>query len=223
VSKNNLNHCKFSPAKRIFDIVLSIKGLALLTPFWAVAWFLILLEDGFPVFIKQRRIGKNGIVFDSFKFRSMHKLSLDEHVSIQAREDDTRITKVGRFLRNTALDESPQLINILMGQMSFVGPRPLLQSEVEINGQEQQFDITKIPGYRERTSIVPGLTGLAQLYHSRDIPRKDKFQYDLEYIATRSFLLDLKLIALSILVTLLGRWEVRKPKLIWLRKSNTKK
>ena len=206
--------------KRIFDIIVSIKGLVVLSPFWAVAWFLIFLEDGFPVMIKQKRIGKDGIPVGSFKFRSMNKVSLGEKVSLQAQEDDERITRVGRFLRNTALDESPQLINILLGQMSFVGPRPLLQSEVEINGEEQSIDITKIPGYIERTSVIPGLTGLAQLYHSRDIPRKDKFRYDLEYIKKRSFWLDLKLILLSIMVTLLGRWEMRKPKLAWLRKSN---
>ena len=206
--------------KRVLDFVGSIKGLILISPFWAVAWFLILLEDGFPVMIKQKRIGKDGIPFDSLKFRSMHKISLGEKVSIQAQEDDKRITRVGRFLRNTALDESPQLINILLGQMSFVGPRPLLLSEVELNGEKQHVDIAKIPGYRERTSIIPGLTGLAQLYHSRDIPRKDKFQYDLEYIGKRSLLLDLRLIGLSILVTLLGRWEARKPKLSLLRHSN---
>ena len=170
--------------------------------------------------IKQKRIGKDGIPFDSFKFSSMHKLALGEKVSLQAQEDDKRVTRVGRILRNTALDESPQLINILLGQMSFLGPRPLLQSEVEINGEKQHIDITKIPGYEERTSIIPGLTGLAQLYHSRDIPRKDKFRYDLEYVKKRSLLLDLKLIALSVLVTLLGRWETRKPKLSLLRHGN---
>jgi lipopolysaccharide/colanic/teichoic acid biosynthesis glycosyltransferase len=220
VSKHNLNHSRLPLTKRILDVATSIKGLVLLSPFWAVAWFLILLEDGFPVLIKQKRIGKDGVPFDSFKFRSMHKVSLGEDVCIQAQEGDKRITRVGRFLRNTALDESPQLINILLGQMSFVGPRPLLQSEVEINGKKQHIEITKIPGYVERTSIVPGLTGLAQLYHSRDIPRKDKFQYDLEYIEKRSLLLDLKLILLSIMVTLLGRWEVRKPKLSLLSKSH---
>ena len=208
-------------AKRIFDIVSALNGLVLVSPFWAVAWFLILLEDGFPVLIKQKRIGKDGQIFDSFKFRSMYKVSLSEKVSIQAGERDTRITNVGRFLRNTALDESPQLINILMGQMSFVGPRPLLQSEVEINGEQDQIEITKIPGYKERTSVVPGLTGLAQLYHSRDIPRKDKFRYDLEYIKKRSLVYDVRLIALSVMVSLLGRWEVRRPKLTWLRHSDS--
>jgi lipopolysaccharide/colanic/teichoic acid biosynthesis glycosyltransferase len=220
VSEHNFNHSRLPLAKRVFDIIISLKGLVLVAPFWAVAWFLILLEDGFPVMIKQKRIGKDGIPFDSFKFRSMHKVSLGEKVNIQAQEDDKRITRVGRFLRNTALDESPQLINILLGQMSFVGPRPLLQSEVEINGEKQHIEITKIPGYRERTSIIPGLTGLAQLYHSRDIPRKDKFRYDLEYIKKRSLALDLKLILLSIMVTLLGRWETRKPKLSILDRSH---
>lgn len=136
-----MNHSQRTSTKSVVDIVLSMFGLISLAPFWAVTWFLILLEDGFPVLIKQKRIGKNGKGFDSYKFRFMHRISLDEKISIQAQEDDARITKIGRFLRNTAMDESPQLINILIGQMSFVGPRPLLQSEVEINGEEKHVDI----------------------------------------------------------------------------------
>jgi len=215
-----MNYEHRSRLKWFFDGLLSFVGLILLSPIWAVAWFLILLEDGGPVLIKQKRIGKNGVIFDSFKFRSMYKTSLAENINIQAQEDDARVTRFGRFVRNTALDESPQLINVLMGEMSFVGPRPLLQSEVEINGGEQHVDITSIPGYSERSSVIPGLTGLAQLYHSRDIARRDKFRYDLEYIKKCSLRLDVKLIALSILVTLLGRWETRKPKLALLRDSN---
>ena len=216
-----MDHRRASFSKRFFDVALSVIGLAFLPPVWALVWIAVIFDDGFPVFLKQKRIGKDGRLFDSFKIRSMTRSSLNDHSNVQAKENDSRITRIGRFLRNTAMDESPQLINILMGEMSFVGPRPLLQSEVEINNDEEQHvDITSLPGYRERSSVVPGLTGLAQLYHSRDIQRRDKFRCDLEYIKSRSLTLDLKLIALSVLVTLLGRWETRKPKLALLRDSN---
>ena len=215
-----MNFYKNSFTKRILDIFLSLLGLVMLSPVWAVIWIAVLMEDGFPVLLKQKRIGKNGIPFDSFKLRSMNKTSLREEISAQAKEDDPRITKIGKILRNTAMDESPQLINILRGEMSFVGPRPLLQAEVEVNSDNQNVDIHKIPGYEQRTAITPGLTGLAQLYHSRDIPRADKFCYDVEYIKQRSLLLDLKLIALSFLVTFTGKWETRKPKLSWLHESH---
>jgi len=215
-----MNHGKISITKRILDILLSLLGLVMLSPVWAVIWIAVLVEDGFPVLLKQKRIGKKGIPFDSFKLRSMYKTSTNEEISTQAKEDDPRITKIGKVLRNTAMDESPQLINILIGEMSFVGPRPLLQSEVEVNGGNQYIDIRKIPGYEQRSAITPGLTGLAQLYHSRDIPREEKFRYDLEYIKQRSLLLDLKLIALSLLVTFTAKWETRKPKLSWLHRKH---
>jgi lipopolysaccharide/colanic/teichoic acid biosynthesis glycosyltransferase len=199
---------------------MSIIGLILLAPFWIVIWFVILFEDGLPILIKQKRIGKDGRLFSAYKFRSMHKSSLTEEVNTQAGENDSRITKIGRVLRNTAMDESPQLINILLGQMSFVGPRPLLEHEVQVSKSSEDTDMTKIPGYAQRIAILPCLTGLAQLYHSRDIPRQDKFKCDLEYAEKRNLWFDLKLIVLSILVTLLGRWERRNAKLTWLRKRN---
>jgi len=207
-----MNDRKLSFTKRIFDIFLALVGLVMISPLWAIIWIAVVMEDGFPVLLRQKRIGKNGVPFDSFKLRSMDKTSTNEEVSTQATEDDPRITRIGRILRNTAMDESPQLINILLGEMSFVG--------LEVNGENQCIDIRKIPGYEQRSGITPGLTGLAQLYHSRDIPRVDKFRCDLEYIKKRSLLLDLKLITLSILVTLTGRWERRKPKLPWLYKSH---
>jgi len=220
VSGIYINHEHQSSSKRLFDILLSLVGLVFLSPLWAIVWIAVVMEDGFPVLLRQKRIGKNGVHFDSFKLRSMDKAALSEEISTQAKEDDPRITGIGRILRNTAMDESPQLINILLGEMSFVGPRPLLQSEVEVNGDNQYIDIRKIPGYEQRSGITPGLTGLAQLYHSRDIPREEKFHYDLQYIKQRSLLLDLKLIALSFLVTFTAKWETRKPKLSWLHRNH---
>ena len=209
----------YYPLKRVFDVLLALFGLMVLSPLWVVIWIAIVIEDGVPVFIKQRRVGKDGKIFDYYKFRSMTKSSLAEETSIQAKPNDQRITKTGRLIRNTAMDESPQLFNILLGEMSFVGPRPLLPSEVEVHGSDD-CNITGIPGFERRISILPGLTGPAQLYMPRDVPREKKFECDLMYIRQRCLLIDFRLIALSILVTLFGRWEVRRPKLGLLRKSD---
>lgn len=198
--------------KRLLDIIMSLFGLLILAPVWVIIWLSIVIEDGFPVVIKQCRIGKDGKQFDAYKFRSMHRSSLNDCVNIQAHENDARITKIGRILRNTAIDESPQLLNILLGQMSFVGPRPLLACEVEVHNPVN-FDLRDIPGYNDRISVVPGLTGLAQFCASRDLPREEKFKYDLIYIQHQCLLLDMKLILYSLAVTFLGRWETRNKKL----------
>jgi len=203
--------------KRAFDIVLSGLGLILSSWLWALIWIAIIMEDGFPVLIRQRRIGKNGRIFISLKFRSMVESTLDEKVNTQATENDPRITKVGRFLRKTALDELPQLMNIFIGDMSFVGPRALLPDEVEVNGDCRNTKINNIPGYEKRVMVRPGLTGIAQIYAPRDLPRKHKFKYDLLYIRKTGFLFDLKLILISFLVTFNGTWERRSAKLRFLK------
>jgi len=199
--------------KRIFDLGLSSIGLVISAWVWAIITILIILEDGFPFVIYQLRIGKQGRLFKSFKFRSMKRWALEEEVCAQALEDDPRVTGVGRILRKTALDELPQLLNILQGDMSFVGPRPILPFEVEVMANGGCVDIKKIPGYDKRIQIIPGLTGIAQLYAPRDITREEKFKMDIEYIKKHNFLLDVKLIFLSFIVTLLGNWEHRGEKL----------
>jgi len=198
--------------KRMLDIFMALIGLIILAPVWMILWIVIIGEDGSPVFIKQKRIGKDGRHFSAFKFRSMHTSSLSECVNVQAYENDARITKIGKILRNTAIDESPQLINILRGDMSFVGPRPLLSCEVEVHNPSPS-DIEDIPGYDQRISVVPGLTGIAQLCMPRDVSREKKFEYDLMYISKRCLLTDIKLILFSLAVTFLGRWEKRGRKL----------
>jgi lipopolysaccharide/colanic/teichoic acid biosynthesis glycosyltransferase len=208
----NVSFPFYHPVKRLSDISMALFGLLMLAPAWCVIWLCIAIEDGFPVFIKQRRIGRSGTEFSAYKFRSMDKASLDEWVNHQAHENDSRITKVGAILRKTAIDESPQLINILRGEMSFVGPRPLLSCEVELHNPAH-FDIRDVPGYDQRISVVPGLTGLAQFCAPRDLPREKKFEYDLMYIRNRCLLIDIKLILFSLAVTFLGRWEKRSTKL----------
>jgi lipopolysaccharide/colanic/teichoic acid biosynthesis glycosyltransferase len=196
-------------AKRLFDLPLAALGLLASGPLWPCVALAIKLNDGGPVFYGQHRVGKGGHQFKSWKFRSMIPDS-DQHFGpLQARSGDSRVTRVGRILRAIALDELPQLWNIVKGDMSFVGPRALLPEEIEVYGGEELIPLEKIPGYEQRHRVRPGLTGLAQIYADRDIPRRYKFRYDLLYIKKQSFWLDLKLIVLSLWITSRGKWEYR--------------
>jgi len=132
--------------------------------------------------------------------------------AVQAVENDPRVTKVGRILRDTAMDELPQLWNIFKGDMSFVGPRALRPNEKEVQGDPDTRAIEDIPGYHQRHAVRPGLTGLTQVYLPGETPRRKKFRYDLLYIRKRTFWLDLKLIALSFWITFRGKWESRAQK-----------
>jgi lipopolysaccharide/colanic/teichoic acid biosynthesis glycosyltransferase len=202
-----------SLAKRVFDVALAGLGLVASAPLWGLIALAIKLDDGGPVFYGQARVGREGRQFRSWKFRSMVAESDARFGPRQAGEADPRVTRVGRVLRATAMDELPQLWNILRGDMSFVGPRPLMPEEIEVNGAGQAVPLDKIPGYEDRHRVVPGLTGLAQVCADRDIPRRQKFRYDVLYIRRRTFWLDLRLIALSFWITFRGAWERRGRKL----------
>jgi lipopolysaccharide/colanic/teichoic acid biosynthesis glycosyltransferase len=206
--------------KRLFDIFLSSIGLILSSPLWFLFSLAIKLEDRGPVFYKQERMGKDGRIFNALKFRSMIPDAEKGLGAIQAKENDPRVTKVGRFLRATAMDELPQLWNIFRGDMSFVGPRALRPKEIEVREQENRrysfnggIPLEEITGYYARQSVRPGLTGMAQVYLPSDAPRRHKFRYDLLYIKNQSFLLDLKLIFLSFWITFMGKWESRERKI----------
>ena len=198
--------------KRLFDICLSSVGIIGSSPLWFVFSLAIRLEDRGPVFYTQERVGKNGKTFKALEFRSMIKDAEKGAGPVQATENDPRVTKVGRILRATAMDELPQLVNILKGDMSFVGPRALRPEEREVHGNPIILRIEDIPGYKERLTVRPGLTGLAQVYLPTDAPRRRKFRYDLLYIKNHSFLLDLKLIFFSFWITFRGKWEYRGKK-----------
>ena len=200
---------QISLAKRAFDLALSSAGLVLSAPVAAVVATAIFLEDGGPIFYGQERVGEGGAIFRALKFRSMVPNAEAGVGALQASENDPRITRVGRVLRATALDELPQLWNIVRGDMSFVGPRALRPGEIETTGSGAHVDMETIPGYAERHSVRPGLTGIAQVYAPRDVPRRHKFKYDLIYVANRSFSLDMRLILLSFWITFRGRWEHR--------------
>ena len=195
--------------KRLFDATLAGIGLIVSAPLWMLIPAAIKLEDGGPIFFPQNRVGRDGIVFKALKFRSMVPDADRKFGPVQAREHDPRVTRIGRLLRATAMDELPQLWNIFVGDMSFVGPRPLMPGEVEVRGDGQLVPLEAVPGYRERHSVRPGLTGLTQVYAPRDIARANKFRLDLLYLKRAGFWLDLKLILLSFWITGRGQWEVR--------------
>lgn len=195
--------------KRAFDITLSAIGLTLSSPLWLLAALAIALEDGGPVFYVQERVGRGGRIFRAYKFRSMIRDAESATGAVQAVENDPRVTRAGRLLRATALDELPQLWNILIGDMSFVGPRPLRPGEIEAAGNGRPVPLAEIPGYDARHRVRPGLTGLAQVYAPRDLARSGKFRLDLLYLRKAGFWLDLKLLALSFWITFRASWEDR--------------
>jgi rhamnosyl/mannosyltransferase len=197
-------------AKRTFDVVVSAAGLILSTPLWALIAAAIRLGDGGPVLYRQERSGLHGRRFDVLKFRSMIPDAEAGIGAVQATRADPRVTPVGRVLRATAMDELPQLLNILRGDMSVVGPRALRPGEIETLGNGDLERLEDVPGFVERSQVRPGLTGIAQIYAPRDTPRRLKFKYDLFYIRHRSFWLDVRLVLRSFVITLRAAWEDRQ-------------
>ena len=202
-----------STIKRLFDVMVAFAGLLVSAPLWAVIATAITIEDRGPVLFRQARVGRGGRVFEALKFRSMVPDAEASTGPVQASEHDRRITRVGRLLRATAMDELPQLWNILTGDMSFVGPRPLRPGEVEVRGDGQLVRLDEIPGYEERHGVRPGLTGLTQVYAPRDISRASKFRLDRLYLRRAGFWLDVRLILLSFWITGRGEWESRNRRL----------
>jgi lipopolysaccharide/colanic/teichoic acid biosynthesis glycosyltransferase len=195
----------------MLDVALSGVGLLASAPLWAAIAAAIKIEDGGPVFFAQDRVGEGLRVFRALKFRSMIQ-NADAVGALQATEHDPRVTRIGRLLRATALDELPQLWNIFRGDMTFVGPRALRPGEIETSANGQHVDMADIPGYEERHQVRPGLTGVAQIFAPRDIARRHKFRYDRVYIRRQSFGLDVRLIALSFWISFRGSWEDRGDK-----------
>lgn len=193
--------------KRPLDLVVLL--LAHLFPpllvMWLVLWTLIPLAiwlgDRGPVFYQQKRVGKGGKLFEVLKFRTLVPTA-DKIVNPWEVPQGPVVTRVGKVLRATALDELPQILNILNGDMSFIGPRAMPVSEY------QQF-VHSIPELELRHAVQPGLTGLSQVYGKATRDVEEKLKYDLEYIERMSLWLDLKLLVLSVRNTLLARWDRR--------------
>ncbi|WP_303317659.1 sugar transferase [Flavivirga abyssicola] len=190
--------------KRSFDVILSIIGLCVLSPFLILISVLIILDSKGPILFVQGRVGKNNIDFNIFKFRTMRVQSQNKGL-LTLGNNDSRITKVGYFLRRYKIDEFPQLINILKGDMSFVGPRPELRYYVNFYNEDDM----------QIFSVRPGITGLASLKYRNEVELlkaakdpedffintviPDKLKYNKEYIRKRNFFFDLKLIGLTII------------------------
>ncbi|MCX5695035.1 MAG: sugar transferase [Candidatus Omnitrophica bacterium] len=192
--------------KRVFDIIVSVIGIFLSFTLWIFITAIIKLEYDNPIFYFQERVGKNNKIFKVIKFRTMIKDAEKHAGAVWAKEDDPRVTRIGRVLRATAMDELPQLLNILKGDMSFVGPRPE-RPELVI-----KF-IKEFPEFNHRHVVVPGLTGVAQVLGSAYLDYRDKFKYDMWYIKNHKFSLDLYLMILSFLVTFMGEWEFSQNKI----------
>jgi len=182
-------------AKRVFDLTLTVLALPLLIPIFLVVALAIKLDSAGPVFFVQKRVGLRKRLFPMFKFRSMYidaeeRLQELEHLNeadgpIFKIQDDPRVTKVGRFIRKTSIDELPQLINVLRGEMSLVGPRPMSQRDVKLFDRGVQ---------RKRFSVQPGLTCLWQVSGRSNLSFEKWLELDLEYIANWSFWLDIKIL-----------------------------
>ena len=186
--------------KRVFDVAVAVILLGLLWPIMLLAALAIWLEDGAPVMFRQERVGHFGRTFVVLKFRSMRKDAENDGVARWAQKNDDRVTRVGRFIRKTRIDELPQLINVLRGEMSLVGPRPERPAFVEQLTEE-------IPYYAIRHSVKPGVTGWAQVrfsYGASLAEARRKLQFDLYYVKNHSLLLDVQIILETVRVVVFG-------------------
>ena len=200
VIENERSNILYEVIKRIIDIVASFTGLILLSPLILIVSILIKLESKGEVIFKQKRVGLNGKEFYMYKFRSMviNAEELKEQLESQNEmsgpmfkiKDDPRITKVGKFIRKTSIDELPQLINVIKGDMSLVGPRPSLPKEVK------KFEQWMM----ERLEVKPGLTCIWQISGRNNIDFEDWMKLDIKYVRERSLVLDFKLIFKTIFV-----------------------
>lgn len=179
--------------KRILDIIFSFLALVLLSPLFLIIPLIIKLEDGGPVFYRGERLGKNGKVFKMYKFRSMKVNAPDIRNSDGSTfnsRNDPRVTKIGRFLRETSIDEIPQLINVLKGDMSIIGPRASMGDSL---GTYSKDELDKL-------KVRPGITGYTQAYFRNTLSMREKRLKDVWYVNNISFLLDVKIFLRTILI-----------------------
>lgn len=185
--------------KRILDLVLSVIGLPVLLLILIVIGPIIYFQDKGSIFYNAPRLGKDGKIFIMYKFRTMKVNAPDlrnEDGSTFNSEDDPRLTKIGKFIRKTSLDETPQLLNVIKGDMSIIGPRPTISTS----------DFNEIKGIRrKRYEVKPGITGYTQAYFRNSISQEEKFKYDAEYVEKISFILDIKILIATVMTVLLRK------------------
>lgn len=171
--------------KRILDFLIALIGFILLTPIFTIVLISLYFANQGKPFFFQKRPGKNGVIFRIIKFKTMNEKKDSNGILLP---DSKRITKIGSFVRKTSLDEIPQLINVLIGDMSLIGPRPLLVEYLPLYSDFQ----------KQRHNIRPGITGWAQVNGRNAISWEQKFEYDIWYVKNANFLLDLKILLLTI-------------------------
>jgi lipopolysaccharide/colanic/teichoic acid biosynthesis glycosyltransferase len=169
---------------RLADVALAGLGLVVSSPFLAAAALAVKLEDGGPILFRQTRVGKDGVDFELLKLRSMVVDAEQQGAGFAVDRGDSRITRVGRLLRRTSIDELPQLWNVVRGEMSVIGPRPTLRYQVERYTDRQ----------RKRLAVRPGLTGWAQIHGRAELPWNDRIELDVWYVEHRSPTVDLKIL-----------------------------
>ncbi len=182
----------YKSVKRALDFVFSFFALIVFLPLMAVAAVMIKLDDGGPALFRQKRPGKDGEIFEVYKFRTMTVRTEDK--TGRPLSDMERMTKIGRFLRKTSIDELPQFINVLKGEMSFIGPRPLLCEYLDLYSPEQA----------RRHEVRPGISGWAQVNGRNAITWEEKFDYDVYYVDNISFWFDMKILVKTVANVLSG-------------------
>lgn len=174
--------------KRVFDFLMSLISIIIFSPIILIISLLVKLTSKGPIFFKQRRIGKNNEEFNILKFRTM-RVDTPNVATHLLKDPSIFITPLGKFLRKTSLDELPQLINILKGEMSIVGPRPALYNQYDLRDMRTEVGVHK---------LVPGLTGWAQINGRDEIPLEEKVALDKEYMNKKNFYMDIKIIVMTI-------------------------
>lgn len=178
--------------KRFFDFLISLFALIILSPLFLAISLMIFIVDGKPIFFRQKRVGRNNELFTIYKFRTM-KNGTENVASGELENADEKITKIGKFLRSTSIDELPQLINILNGTMSLIGPRPLIPEEEDIRKLREEYNVY---------SVRPGITGWAQVNGRDIITRENKALLDKEYVEKQSLGFDIKILFMTVLKVL---------------------
>ncbi len=178
--------------KRAFDFTVSLLLIIILLPVFLLVSLVVLIDAGAPVIFRQYRVGKDNKLFYIYKFRTMRKNTRNA-ATAELTDSDKFITKSGRILRKTSLDELPQLVNVLLGDMSFVGPRPLIPEEKEIRALRKEYNVY---------SVKPGITGLAQDNGRDNLSIEEKALFDKEYVDKQSIGLDIKILFKTVMVVL---------------------
>lgn len=180
---------KYLISKRFIDVLGSLIGIILCLPIFAIISILIKLESRGPIIFKQRRVGKDNNIFYIYKFRSM-KVGSPTKATSEFKDSYKYITRVGRFIRKTSIDELPQFFNILKGDMSFIGPRPVIENEIDLINLRNRCGVS---------NLIPGVTGWAQINGRDHITTEEKCEYDYEYLKNRSLLFDIKIVIKTII------------------------